>query len=137
MLQPALGAHAHSKHLLRVTRSIHTPQDLTYYGFLSGAFYVASNALFFLSLDLLGEVAVPTGVTCGVTMVVSFAFGAETEGISGSMYIAVAAIVIMCFAVWGITRMQAQAARRAPAHARGCLRGAHRPCVLSRAALSP
>ena len=89
-------------------------QDITYYGILSGAFYVISNALFFLSLDLLDEVAVPTGVTCGMTMVVSFAFGAYTEGVSGSMFVAVGAIALMCCAVWGITRMQIEDARCAP-----------------------
>ena len=95
-------------------------QDITYYGILSGAFYVISNALFFLSLDLLDEVAVPTGVTCGMTMVVSFAFGAYTEGVSGSMFVAVGAIALMCCAVWGITRMQIEDARCAPRVAASC-----------------
>ena len=80
-------------------------QPFSTVGFVSGAFFVLSNVSSYVALHLLDNISVATGVWCGTAMVVSFAFGAATDGLTHGA-VAVVAIAVMIAAVWGITRTQ-------------------------------
>jgi hypothetical protein len=81
-------------------------QTLSWLGLVSGVLFVLSNAFSYLAIHLLDNVAVATGVWSGISMLVSFTFGAALEGV-GSVAFAMGAFVLMLGGVAGITRTQA------------------------------
>lgn len=93
----------HAAHTLAYQRSA-SVQEFSKYGLLSGALFVFANVSSYAAIHLLNNVAVATGIWCGIAMVVSFAFGALKDGVSQSVAVAVGAIVIMVLGVGGITQ---------------------------------
>jgi hypothetical protein len=76
--------------------------------------FVLSNLSSYLAIDLLDTIAVATGLWCGVAIVVSFVFGAATEGVHHSVLLAVCAIAIMLVGIAGISHTQLRSQRCAP-----------------------